>query len=411
MRSDVRSDVRYKGPVAARDVRLYLAGLAVSETGTTAMIVVSGVWVKSLTGSDRAAALTTVCLYLPSLLAPLAGLVADRTSRRRLLVAVNLVGAVWLLPLLLVGSPDRAWLVPAVMVGYGAVLITIGPAETALFTELLPADRRGGVNGLRMTIQEGAKLGAPLAGAGAFALVGGRGVVVADAVTFVVAALVVRAVRVPRAVRDPGLDGTRPGPGPFAELAAGWQHLWRTPALRRLASVGGAALAVGAVPVSAQYALVDALHRPPSFLGVLVSALGAGSIVAGLASGPVLRRTGERTLTALALAAGCAGYLLLATGWLPTVLAGRVVLGFAAPWVVVAVVTAGQRLTPDALQGRVAAAITFALFAPLPLAQAVCAALLGDAGFRLPYLLAAAGAALLVPVAVRPLPPVSHAFS
>jgi len=87
------------------------------------------------------------------------------------------------------------------------------------------------------------------------------------------------------------------------------------------------------------------------------------------------------------------------------------VLGFAAPWVVVAVVTAGQRLTPDALQGRVAAAITFALFAPLPLAQAVCAALLGDAGFRLPYLLAAAGAALLVPVAVRPLPPVSHAFS
>lgn len=87
-----------------RDVRLYLVGLAASLVGTSAMTLVAGIWVKTLTGSDSAAALVSACVFAPALLAPLAGLLADRFARRQLLLVVNASAAVGLLPLLLVRS-------------------------------------------------------------------------------------------------------------------------------------------------------------------------------------------------------------------------------------------------------------------------------------------------------------------
>ncbi len=122
----------------SRDVRLYLVGLTASLVGTSAMTLVAGIWVKSLTGSDAAAALVSVCVFAPALLAPLAGLLADRVARRRLLMLVNAAAAVGLLPLLLVRSDAQVWLIFVVMLGYGVVLVVVDPAETALFTELVP---------------------------------------------------------------------------------------------------------------------------------------------------------------------------------------------------------------------------------------------------------------------------------
>ncbi len=355
------------------------------------MTLVAGIWVKSLTGSSRAAALVSLCVYAPSLLAPVAGLMADRVGRRRLLIEVNLVAAGGLLALLLVRDAGQVWLVLAVMLGYGAVLVLVDPAETALFSELVPPEARGGVNGRRLTIQEGSKLLAPLLGAGLFAWIGGHGVVLVDALSFAVAAGAVLLLRLrDRASAPAGPAGWR------VEVLAGMRHLCADPVLGRLAVVGALAMAASGLTAAAQYALVDALHRPPAFLGVLISLLGAGSIAAGLLTGPVLRRVDEGRLVQIALVAGVVGSLLTASGWLPTVVVGRVALGFYLPWVVVAVITAGQRLSPDHLQGRVAAAITLLLFAAQPLTQAIGVALLGPLDYRAIYGLVAASALLLL---------------
>jgi MFS family permease len=158
------------------------------------------------------------------------------------------------------------------------------------------------------------------------------------------------------------------------------------------------------VPVAAQWALLDGLHRPPSFVAVLVSVLGAGSIVAGLTTGAVLRRLDERGLVLVAICCGVAGYLLMLTGQVAPVLVGRFAQGFFLPWVLVAVVTAGQRLTPDALQGRTAALITLALFGPVPLVQAVGALVFGGVDYHLTYLLTAAGVATVGVLLLRARP-------
>jgi MFS family permease len=70
--------------------------------GNSALSLVAGIWVKSLTGSSAEAGLVSVCIYAPSLAGPLAGVLADRARRRRLLLALNVVSAVILLPLLAV---------------------------------------------------------------------------------------------------------------------------------------------------------------------------------------------------------------------------------------------------------------------------------------------------------------------
>jgi MFS family permease len=366
--------------VGSSDLRRYLVGLAASLIGTSAMTLVAGIWVKSLSGSSRAAALVSVCLFAPSLVAPIAGWLADRFRRRSLLLATNVAGALIVLPLLAVRTRSDSWLIFVVMGAYGFVLVLVDPAETALFTVVVPGPERGRVNGIRLSLQEGAKLLAPLAGAGLFAVAGGGPVALVDAGTFAVAAAAVGSMT----TREPPPPRTRLAWR--AEFGAGLAHVRRTPQLRRLATVGALAMAISGLAVAAQYALLDELGRSAAFLGVLTSLLGAGSIAAGLLCGRILRRRDESRLALYGVGCGVAGYGLIATGWLPAVLAGWVIRGFSLPWIVIAVITAAQQLTPDALQGRVAATVTLLLFAAQPVTQAAGAALLGPLNFRAVYL-------------------------
>lgn len=102
------------------------------------MSLAAGIWVKSLTGSSSLAALVSVCIYAPSALSPLAGLLADRVPRKPLLITVNAVTAAAMLPMLAVRSEDQVWLILVAMTCYGAALALIDPAEQALFVVMLP---------------------------------------------------------------------------------------------------------------------------------------------------------------------------------------------------------------------------------------------------------------------------------
>jgi hypothetical protein len=367
-----------------RNARLYLTGLGCSVIGSMALSLVAGIWVKSLTGSSSEAGLVSACVYLPSLFGPLAGMAADRVARRRLLVRLSVVSAMADLPLLAVRSASWTWIIFGVMTWYGAQLVLSGPAEDALFAQMLPRDLRQRVNGWRLGLQESGRLVAPLAGAGLFALAGGGVVALADAATFVIAAVATARLRVP--------DEAPPRPSKTswrADVLAGYAHIRRTPALAALLGAGAAVMALSGVLVAAQYSLVQATGEPPTFFGIFAACLGGGSIVASLVSSRILRRAGEGWLAVFGMANFAAGTLLRATGVLGWALAGTVVLGFALPWVFLAVVNLAQRVTPAELQGRVSAAVTLAMFGPQAPMQALGSLAIRYATFRQLY---AAGA-------------------
>ncbi|HET9895047.1 MAG TPA: MFS transporter [Streptosporangiaceae bacterium] len=368
------------------NARLYLTGLGCSVIGSMALSLVAGIWVKSLTGSSAQAGIASACVYLPSLFGPLAGMIADRAARRRLLVRLSVVSAVADLPLLLVRSAAWTWVIFCVMAWYGMQLVLSGPAEDALFTEMFPQDLRQRVNGLRLGLQESGRLVAPLVGAGLFALAGGGVVALVDAATFVVAATATARLRVrDEAPARPEKLSWRAG------VLAGYAHIRRTPALARVMSAGAVVLAVSGVLVAAQYSLVQATGKPPAFLGVFEACLGGGSIVASLVSSRLLRLVGEGWLSVFGTVDFAVGNALRATGVLGWALAGTVVLGFALPWVFLAVVNLAQRVTPIHLQGRVSAAVTLAMFGPQAPLQALGSLAILYGTFRQLY----AGAAIV----------------
>jgi predicted MFS family arabinose efflux permease len=374
-----------------RNGRLYLTGLAVSVIGNNAMSLAAGIWVKSLTGSSSEAALVSVCVYAPSLAGPLAGVVADRVRRRRFLVWLELVSAALVLPVLAVRGPGSVWIIFAVMTWYGIQLTLSSPAESALFAVMLSRERRQELNGWSLGLQEAGRLVSPLFGAGLFALVGGGTVSVFDAVTFLIAAVMLSRIRLREARPVPQRRRLR------ADLLAGFGHIRRTPELRRLLPAASVVMSFSAVLVAAQYSLVQAVGEPPSFLGVFSAGLGAGSIVASMVSGRLLRSAGERWLAVLGMADFALGNAIRATGWLPLAIAGSVVLGFALPWLFLALLNLAQRCTPPELQGRVSAAVSLAFFGPQAPLQALGALAIRYLTYQQLFL---AGAAVAVATAV-----------
>ena len=75
--------------LAHRDIRIYLAGQVCSLFGDSTLWLAMGIWVKTLTGSNAQAGLVFFFFTAPSLLAPAAGLLADRVRRRPLLIGTN----------------------------------------------------------------------------------------------------------------------------------------------------------------------------------------------------------------------------------------------------------------------------------------------------------------------------------
>ncbi|MCX4714273.1 MFS transporter [Streptomyces virginiae] len=383
-----------------RNAGLYLSGVVVSGFGTTAMWLVAGVWVKSLTGSDALAALTVFTLWAPVLAGPALGALADRVPRRPLLVGLGLVMAALLPVLTLLDSPGRVWLLFAVLLVYGICGTVHGAAEAALVPQAVGHRLLGDFNGLRLTADEGMKLIAPLVGAGLFARFGGASVALLDAVTFALAAGIFALLRVRE--EQPERERIRAGAPGFARLWEGGRQLWKEPAPRTLVSAGAAVMFLAGLNGAVIYAVAgDVLGHAPTYVGVLYAVQGAGSVLSGIVAGPLLRRLPERVFTAAGVALFAVGVGVRALPYDAVALAGSAAIGAGLPCVLIAALTAVQREVPGAALGRAAATANTLIFVPNALALALGAALVTfvDVRVLLPVLTIAGLATALLLVA------------
>jgi MFS family permease len=381
--------------LARRDMRLYVAGQTLSMFGDTALWLALAVWAKSLTGSSAAAGMVIFGITAPGLFAPLSGLLADRVRRRPLLIVTNLATALAVFPLLLVHDSGDVWIIYAVTVAYGFSYTVLGAGLSGLLATMLPADELAEANGVMQTAREGLRLFAPLAGAGMYAAFGGAAVAILDAATFAIAAGALTLMRVVEPAPEPRTGRL------LAGIADGARHLRVTIPLRQLTVASGVALLVIGFSETLTFEVAGTgLGREPSFVGVLVAVQGIGAVIGAATAARLVRRFGEGHVAGAGMLVFSLGVTLLMSDALPVVLAGKVLFGAGIPWIIVALFTLLQRLTPGPLQGRTYSAVDVLCNAPQTVSIALGALLVAFVDYRLLLLVeavvvAAAGAWLL----------------
>lgn len=371
-----------------RDFRLLYAGQTLSMFGDMAMLLVLAMWAKELTGSNGVAGSVFAALAVPSLLAPLGGVLIDRFRRRTVMIVTDLATAAVVLLLLLVDGEEDLWLLYVVAFLYGASLVAFSSARSALLATMLADDQLGPANGALGTVREALRLVAPLGGAALYAGFGGPAVAVLDAATFLVSAAALLALQ----VDEPA--PTRSELHFLGEASAGARHLLANPVLR--ATVVATVIAMLAIGISESvfFAVVDdGLGKPVEFVGVLGAVQGVGAVLAGVTITALIRRTGELKPVAWAFGLIAIGVLLTTSSMLAVVATGTLLFGAGLPVLIVCLTTTIQRRTPAGLQGRTFTA--FELFSGVPQLLSILggAVLVTLVDYRIPLILMAVGIA------------------
>ncbi|GAA1548385.1 hypothetical protein GCM10009827_080840 [Dactylosporangium maewongense] len=347
------------------------AGQLASMFGSALTEFAIPVWIYLTTGSVAQFALFAVLGLVPGLITlPIAGALVDRHDRRRIVLAGDLaaggVQAV-LAALLWAGQLSVAALYPAT-VALSIALSFQRIAYTSAIPQLVPKRLLGHAAGIGQLGAGLAQLLAPLLGAGLLATIGLRGILTLDVATYLVAIVVVLAVRFPATMPWRRHETLR------AEIAGGFRYVWGNRNFRRMLLW----FAVLNVPLSAIFLMLSPLVLSFGTLRQVgqvsfVSALGVflGGLVMAAWGGPQHRRMFGVLVATLGLAV-CA----LVTGLRENlVLIGAGALGLALALTLLNGVytTIIQVKVPQRLHGRVFSLNTLIAWSTMPIGFGVVA--------------------------------------
>jgi len=242
-----------------RNFRRLWAGQVISELGTWFSFIAELGLVRMLSGSPLATTALLVARLLPFLLAaPLAGVFADRRSRKQIMIATDLIRAVVALTYVLAGVIGSAWLVVACSALMASLTMFFEAAKNASIPNLVTSRELLTANVLMFSTRFlQFTLGSALGGLTA-AQFGYNAAFVVNALSFVASALFIlpipasatRQVRVAAETRaefaDPmsaeavaitpiaGSEQPRESAkaGFFADLREGMRYIWATPFVR-----------------------------------------------------------------------------------------------------------------------------------------------------------------------------------
>lgn len=335
--------------------------------------------------------------FAPSLLSPFSGALSDRVDRKWLMISSDVAQAAIMTSIALVAMPLGLIIV---LVAIRSMLGSVfQPASRSAVPDLVPGEQLETANAVIGFGTHGFDLVGPLLGAALLPLLGVRGLLLADAATFIASALLL--------LRLPGLSPVQLEDGrmPFLrEAGEGLRFLWRLPSLRVL-TVGFCAVVAlnGADDIALVFLGRDVLDGTRSQTSLLYGGAGMGLLIGFL----LLARHATRFPVVGMIGAG---FLISSAGnaltglalTIPMAFAMQAVRGLGISLIEVSVQTFVQRTVPKGMQGRAFANLFGAVGLTAGLAYLVGGPLLDLTGPR--FVLAAgggAGAFVAVLVAIR----------
>ncbi|MCP3144355.1 MFS transporter [Pyxidicoccus xibeiensis] len=323
----------------------------ISFTGDSLSLVALMLHVAGTTGQALAVSLLLlVGDFAPALLGPVTGAISDRFDLKRVMIACELIQGALLLVIALTLPPLPVLLA---LVGLRAVAGQVfQPASRAAVPALVQGRDLETANSTLGFGTNAAEALGPFLAAAMFPFIGVRGVLLVDAVSFLVSAVVLAFVP----PLPPVASGEEGAPTSFLQQAKqGLGYIWSAPAVRVIALGFCAVVAFNGVDDVALVVLAKETFRAgDSAVGLLLGSVGVG-LVLGYA---LLARYGARASMPVLLIAGFAvsslGNLLTGLAWaVSAALAMQAVRGVGIAAMDVATNTLIQRVVPPGMLGRV----------------------------------------------------------
>lgn len=387
-----------------RSFRQVWLGQVVSQMGDWFDTIALYTIILNLTGSGRAVGLLLVARFLPSFFfGSLSGVVADRFSRRSIMIVSDVLRAVVVLGFLFVRRADQLWIIYLLTVFQLGLSTFFEPAKTAVIPSIVSDRELVSANAISsvtwsVMLTFGAAIGGVITG-----WFGTDVAFILDALTYLLSAALIASVRIPKRAPREKRKLTINGALGIGETIEGARYVKRRPRVLALLLVkpawglGGGILTLLAVfgekifPVGASAA---------TGIGVLFAARGIGTAVGPIVARRISGEGKKRMQISIGIAFLIGGAFYMAFGVANSFVLALIVLGIAhcggsILWVFSTVLL--QRAVEDSFRGRVFAAELALLTLTMAISNYTTGELLDRFGMSARTVAVAIGALFLVP--------------
>jgi MFS transporter, DHA3 family, macrolide efflux protein len=360
----------FRRALGHRPFLLLWSSQLISQSGDYVFEVALLWLVLQTTGSVFAVSLVVVVTLIPVVaLGPFLGVYADRWPRRTILIVTNLAEGLMVAALsgLVLAHDASLPVILAIVFGLGVGSQFVRVTSNALVPQTVGVEDLGPANGLLSFSNSSTQVVGLSIGGVVVALVGPELPIAYDAISFLVAALIVGGMAA--AIGRP--TPTEPGaaaPGFRAEFAEGLRFVVRSRFLMELIAVGLVVNFCGNAMAALWAPYADlVLHGGAATYGTLGAALALGAIVGAVAIGKVNTRT--RAGPILFAGDAAVGLLFIGLGLarsIPVAVAESFGCGVLLSVINVPLLTLVQAKVPARLLGRVMAVLMALILAAAP---------------------------------------------
>lgn len=410
--------------VERKNVGLFLAGKAVSQSGSALYTFAAGWYVLAKTGSAATFGLTLALGILPMVLVmPLAGILADRLNRKRMVVGMDALNGLWFLVMglyaatygLSLGAVYATAVVTTVLTTLFSV--SLESSKLALVTEA----RLMSLNASSRVVESVVSVAGPVFGGLVYAWIGIEAFLWINGVSFLLSALSESRMRYESPGGDLGLVSDNMGSGLrtvqnlISEGPKLKMSLWRT--LRRefeeglsavwtdltMRSLAWRLMAINffigfCVSVPLPYVLHRALEGGEKVLGLVQGATPVGVILGAILLGRLkwgvdraMKVAGVLLASSFVLLGGLMGFMewqlvnigttvaepLMSMAWMGLI-PGMLLLGIGIAWIDLPLMYHFQLVVPEHLKGRVLSVVMSLAKLVLPVALLGAGVLMGQ---------------------------------
>lgn len=346
-----------------RNFRQLWLGQVVSQMGDWFDTIALYTIILNLTGSGRDVGLLLVARFVPSFIfGPLSGVVADRFSRRTIMIISDLLRAVVVLGFLFVRRADQLWIIYVLTVAQLALSTFFEPAKTAVIPSIVSDRELVSANAISsvtwsVMLTFGAAIGGVITG-----WFGTNVAFVLDALTFALSAALIARVRIPKREPREKQKLTVSRALGISETIEGARYVKHRPRVLALLLVKPAwGLGGGILTLLAVFGerIFPVGKSAATGIGVLFAARGIGTAVGPIVARRIAGEGKRRMQTSIGIAFLIGGIFYIAFGSATSFVLALIVLGIAHTggsilWVFSTVLL--QRSVEDRFRGRVFAA-------------------------------------------------------